>query len=276
MVLDSKILRLKHHFGISKPEDWQQVEPAWILHQDGVGPATLEHVRMYLAARDLTLKNDQTPEYWKKNLSALKICHTMGLEDLEPDCDRGTLCPFVVVVDTAEQEPFTFQGLKTDAADGSRPLIIPTERHELGRHPHGLGDYSLDTGRGRCNVERKSMDDAHGTILGFGDGRRKRFEQELANLAGIEAGLVVVECSFAELINRAPVWGKRTATQNAKALHRSIVAFQQDYRVAWAFCDSRRMAEVTTFRWLERWHRKQFEAAKADEKRYMKPAKVGG
>jgi hypothetical protein len=276
MVLDSKITRLKHHFGISKPEDWQQVEPIWILSQDGIGPATLETIRIYLAARDLALKNDQTPEFWRKNISAVKIGQTMGLEEIEPDCDRGALSPFSVVIDTAEQEPFTFCGLKTDATGGSRPLIVPTDRRELGRHPHSLGDYSLDTGIGRCHVERKSMDDAHGTILGFADGRRERFEQELANLAGIEAGLVVVECSFAELVNRAPCWGKRTAAQNAKALHRSVLAFQQDYRVAWAFCDSRRMAEVHTYRWLERWHRKQFEARKAVEKRYMKAVKAGG
>lgn len=273
MVLDSKILRLKIHFGISKAKDWEQVEPAWILRQDGIGPTTLDYIRICLAMRGLTLKGDQTPEYWKQNIDAAKVGHTMGLEEIEPDCDRGAICPFVVLIDTAEQEPFTFQGLKTDAAQGSRPLIVPTERRELGRHPYGLGDYSLDTGKGRCHIERKSMDDAHGTILGFADGRRERFEQELANLAGIEAGLVVVECSFAELVNRAPTWGKRTASQNAKALHRSIVAFQQDYHVAWSFCDSRRMAEVTAFRWLERWHRKQFEAVKATERQHYRQRK---
>jgi hypothetical protein len=176
-------------------------------------------------------------------------------------------CPFLILIDSAEQQPFSFTNLRADAAKDHATFDVRTKWLSLGRHPTSLGDYSLEGGRGRCHVERKSMDDAHGTFLGWAGGRRERFESELANLSQIECGLVVVECSLAELINRAPQWGTKTAAENAKSLHRSILAWQQDYRVPWAFCDSRRLAEITTFRWLERWWRKQREAERAAAKK---------
>lgn len=271
-MLDSKIRQLKMHFGIAKPADWCDVLPGWILAQDGIGPQTLAHLRIYLAARGLTLKDDRTAEYWQTNLSAAKIGHVLGDEDDGPD--RGEIAPFTVYIDTAEQEPFGFLALRTDAADGSRPLIVPTEPRCLGRHPDSLGDYSLSTGVNRCHVERKSKADAHGTILGW-DGRRDRFERELLNLSRIEAGLVVVECSLDELLDDAPEWGKRSKAANKKALHRSVIAFQQDYRVPWQFCGSRQLAEVTAFRWLERWHRKQAEGAKQIVRQAVRTAKTG-
>jgi hypothetical protein len=53
-------------------------------------------------------------------------------------------------------------------------------------------------------------------------------------------------------------------------LHRSLIAFQQDYRVPWIFSDSRRMAEIDAFRWLERWWKKQREHDKEEQKRIKK------
>lgn len=266
MVFDSRITQLKHHFGIMQPEDWQHVEPGWILRQPNIGPATLEHIRIYLAMRDLTLKNDQTPEYWKQHLSHVKIGQTMGLDDEEivPDSDRGIICPFTILIDTAEQQPFTFQGLRSDSDHGNRPLIVPIETKALGRHPDSLGDYSISGCEGRIGVERKSLEDAQGTILGW-DGRRDRFERELRNLEQCEAAVVVVESSFEELIQKAPA-RKRTVHQNAKALFRSVLAFQQDYRVPWLFAGNRRLAEQSTFRFLERFWRKGFEHQKRQEK----------
>lgn len=174
-------------------------------------------------------------------------------------------CPFLVLIDSAEQHAFAFENMHADAARDHARLEVRTKWQALGRYPDSLGDYSLEGGLGRCHVERKSMEDAHGTFLGWG-GRRERFERELLNLSQIECGLVVVECSLAELINRAPQWGTKTAAENAKSLHRSILAWQQDYRVPWSFCDSRRLAEITTFRWLERWWKKQREAERAAKK----------
>ena len=258
MVLDSRIQACKDYFGICKPEDWRAVRPAWILGLPNVGPATLDHIRMYLAARGIALRDDRTPEYWKQHLSEARIGQTMGNEQIDPEDgggqDRAVICPFTVLIDSAEQDPFGFQGLSTDADRGNRPLIVPTEWRSLGRHPDSRGDYSIDGFQERIGVERKSQSDAHGTFLGWKNDRRERFESELENLSQIDRGYVVIESSFGELIRAAPEWGKRTAQQNQKAIFRSVLSWQNKWpKVNWLFCDDRRLAEVTTFRVLEKY-----------------------
>lgn len=183
------------------------------------------------------------------------------------------ISPITVVIDTAEQQPFSFAEIKGDAKEEYRLIHVPVIWKSLGRHPNSLGDYSLLGYEGQCNVERKSMSDAHGTILGWdGDrdvrdvSRRERFENELANLAGIESALVVVECSLETLLTSAPCWGKKSSAVNAKILHRSIVAYMQDYQVPWLFAGSRRLAEITTYRFLARFHRKRIEGMKERRK----------
>lgn len=167
-------------------------------------------------------------------------------------------CPFVVVIDSAEQTPFTFEHIHADANHGHREMVVRTEWRCLGRHPKQLGDYSVDGFVGRVHVERKSVQDCQGTLLGFG-GSRDRFEQELANLASIEAGLVVVEGSLQNVLSTTNDRRTREHKVIAKQLHRSILALLADYHTPWLFCDSRRMAEISTFRFLERFYRKQTE-----------------
>lgn len=181
--------------------------------------------------------------------------------------DKPLICPFKICIDTAETHYYPFQGMRADADQQHRPIIIETEFRCLQRFPESLGDYAPDCGIGRCHVERKSLEDCQGTILGF-DGRRERFESELANLAAIESGVIVVECTFPELLANAPSRGKRTAQQNAKTLNRSVLAYIQDYKVPWLFCGSRRLAEHEAFRWMWRWYWK----VKAEEESEMKEA----
>lgn len=169
-------------------------------------------------------------------------------------------CPFVILCDSNEQQPFDFVGIRGNAKQDHKILDVTTRWQCLGRHPNQLGDYSIDGFVGRCHVERKSVKDCQGTILGWG-GSRDRFEQELANLAAIEAPLVVVEGSLDVVLSTSNDHRTREHQVVAKQLLRSIIAFQQDYRVPWVFADSRRMAEVVTFRWLERYWRKHTEHA---------------
>ena len=92
--------------------------------------------------------------------------------------------PWRIVVDTAEQQPFTFQGIKADASQHYRPIQVETVRRCLGRHPDSYGDYAIERQADNvilpCYVERKSLEDCQGTLLGFQDGHRARFEAELA------------------------------------------------------------------------------------------------
>jgi len=178
--------------------------------------------------------------------------------------------PFTVLVDSAESQPFTFQNIEGDSDVQGRPLVIKCDWCSLGRYPHSLGDYSIEGFQGRVAVERKSMDDYWGTLLGWETthqrdrsmaGRRERFEKELENLASIEAAMVVVEATFDQCLREVPQWGKRSNRQNAKSLLRSTLAYMQDYKVSFLFCDGRRLAEVSTFRFLQRFWRKQQEVA---------------
>jgi hypothetical protein len=166
---------------------------------------------------------------------------------------------FIIIVDTAEQHAFRFQGIKADADQKYAPVKAVTVSQCLGRHPDSLGDYSLAGGLGKCHIERKSMEDCQSTLLGFTDGHRKRFEQELTNLAEIDSPLVLVECSLADLLLNAPSYGKKTAQQNAKILFRSVLAYQQDHRVPWVFCDGRGLAEQTAYWFLHRYWEKNIK-----------------
>jgi hypothetical protein len=176
------------------------------------------------------------------------------------------LNPWTIIIDTAEQHPFTFQGIHADSDRKNRLLrFVPGVnliRQCLGRHPDSLGDYSIEGFVGRCHVERKSMEDAHGTLLGWpdadGSSRRERFESELRNLSNMESGAVIFECTLDHLIDSAPEYdhGKKTAACNAKILERSVLAYAQDYDVKFIFCDGRRRAELRTFQWLNRFWQK--------------------
>jgi hypothetical protein len=171
--------------------------------------------------------------------------------------DELVVCPFTVVIDTAEQAPWSFTGIRCNADKQYRPLLVKTKYEALGRYPNGLGDYSIEGLTQRVAVERKSCEDCQETVLGWGasgqTGRRERFRKELENLSKIERAIVVVECDLKELVGTVPEWGVRPKKTNAKLLARSILSLQQDYnRVAWLFCPGRRAAELWTFRYLER------------------------
>jgi len=166
-------------------------------------------------------------------------------------------CPFVVYVDTAEQHPFPFIGMRADADQERRVFTVTAEKKCLGRYPNSLGDYSLEGGVGRCHVERKSIADLQTTLLGFSDGHRDRFESEMENLSRIESALLVVEGSKEQFLLNAPDYGKRSQQDNAKILYRSVLAIAQDYKVQIEWSGSRGMAEIDTFRWLYRfWEKK--------------------
>lgn len=176
--------------------------------------------------------------------------------------------PITILIDTAEQHPFSFAGIKADADQEYESIRVEAVRQCLGRHPNSLGDYSFTAPKigsavGRCHIERKSMEDLQSTILGFSDDHRSRFECELKNLDQIESACVVVECSELDCIANAPEYGKKTKAQNAKIIARSLIAFRQDYpRVQWHFAGSRGMAELFTYWFFFRFWEKRIKAKK--------------
>lgn len=262
-MFDKVIKQLQTDFSIERLEDWQRVRPEWIRQRRNVGKVTLDHIRLYLAIHGITLEDDATPEYWQERLSEARIGQQMGQGY---DTDSSDVVPFTVLIDSMEQHPFTFTGLKGDAEQNYRPLIVPTKFQALGA---GKGDYSIAGYEGQVHIERKSCGDAIGTILGWEE-RRPRFERELDFLSQIECGAVVVECSFGVLVASVEA-RKKSKAERAKSLHRSILALAQDYRVPWHFCDTRRFAEQSTFRILYRYWQKQIDAAKASERKHTNP-----
>lgn len=161
--------------------------------------------------------------------------------------------PYTILIDSQEQHPFTFRGMRSDSKQKSLPLVIPTKTIYLGI---GKGDYSANFCLERLHIERKSADDIYGTALGFGSNgdadrsRRERFEAELEWLSKLEFSAVVVESPLDELLSNPPQYG--TSKYKSKTLFRSILAFQMYWpNVQWVF-GSRRLVEIWTFRVINR------------------------
>lgn len=154
--------------------------------------------------------------------------------------------PFTVLVDQQEGRPYKFRDLRADAREGRRPLRVATRTVHL-----KTGDYSLEGMEDRVSVERKSLADLYGTL----GGARERFERELARLQQMECATVVIEASWPQILLDPPEFSRL----NPKTVHRSIIAWQQEFpRVHWWAAGDRRLAEVTTLRILQRfWGRQQ-------------------
>mgnify|MGYP000896174624 CR=1 FL=1 len=190
--------------------------------------------------------------------------------------------PFVILIDKAEKNPFQFRGITARSfIDPDQRLYIPrTEPRYLGI---GMGDYSLDGCQQQVAVERKSLEDFQGTLLGWPRDvsersvacewdarrcvcRRARFKRELARLSRMLAAAVVVEAPLGECLDLAPCWGKRSSEENKKYLLATYLSWSNTFRTPWHFCADRSMAEVVTLRILEKFwdnNRKKKSGAKA-------------
>jgi len=259
MVLDSKIMLLRSKFGILRVSDWSKVSPNEILTTPDVGSKTLNHLRLHLAGHGITLKDDETPAFWQAHLFETKL-GTIQVSDE----DNSVVCPFTIIVDAQEKHPWTFQGFRTDSDLGERrPILVRTKVAGLGA-THG--DYTMAGFEGVCHIERKSKEDAMGTILGWGD-RRERFKATLEFLASIKVAAVVIECTFGDLVNSAESRGVKSIAENRLILHRQVLAWATDYRVPFIFSDDRRFAEANAFRIMARCYSKQITSQKKSEKK---------
>jgi len=155
-------------------------------------------------------------------------------------------CDFTVIVDTSEQTPFTFRDIERLKRYGGGTLIIPTKKKSL-----YTGDYSIEGAETEITIERKEM----GDFFHCCGGDRERFAGpggQLDRLNQMKFGCVVVEAEWSMVMR-----GDRNSKMSPDSIHGSVIAWQQDEypNVKWWFC-TRRLAEVTTFRILDRWWRK--------------------
>lgn len=242
MALEHLITKASEYFNIQSLESWQEIRPHFVLKVPGCGESTLNALRVELALRGLTLKDDATPDFWRRHLRTAVIDGRLALiGNIQSE-------PFTVLIDSAEKYPWTFQ-----SATGSKgqPVVVPHRWQSLGP---SHGDYSIAGLEHRVHVERKSLEDALGTFLAAPDGPRgERWRRTLDFLAEIECGSIVIEASLGALLGGIKARGKRSATTLRRTLHRQILAWADDTRVPFHFCDSRRLAEVTALAVMRRY-----------------------
>lgn len=160
--------------------------------------------------------------------------------------------PFLLLVDDREGLPFAFANIKADARDGHKPIAVRSEVRRL-----LTGDYSIDGYQDRIAIERKS----HGDLFSTLGQRREPFEAELARLNEMDFAAVVIESSWYQIAFEPP----ERSRMNPKCVMRSILAWSQRFpRVHWFPMGSRAMAEVTTYRLLERFYRDRLRAEIAE------------
>ena len=140
--------------------------------------------------------------------------------------------PFTVAIDTREQAPWSFRNIRGDARERGATVVVPTQRMIL-----RTGDYSIVGFESQFCIERKSKEDLYQTLIY----ERERFERELVRMAAMPLAFVVVECSWAKLLEPLPNSGIKP-----KSISRTIMALMCDHHRAcqWVFGADRRWCEI--------------------------------
>jgi len=127
---------------------------------------------------------------------------------------RSSGGPATVIIDTREQEPYSFD-----------PRLATAVRRAL-----PAGDYSVDGLEACVAVERKTLDDFVSTVIHS----RARFREELRKLAGYRAACVVVEAGLIDVLQKRYRGGAHPNAVLGNAL--SLIL---DYGVPVFFCTTR-------------------------------------
>lgn len=232
----SRIQAVRDALGIKTLQDWTRVLPSEVLAIENVGQVTLDEIRLYLAGRHLTLKDDGVWDHWWKSLGSAAIGTKMA------DDESGAAPQFTIVIDGRERAPFQFMGLNK-VVNGE--LVQQLVEVEYGRLDSG--DYSLAGFEKLVGVERKSLEDLYST-LGSG---RERFEREHERLAEMKTACVVVEADWHTVINQPPA----QSSLNPLSVLGTSISWYQRYGIAWYMLPGRRAAESFTYKFLEMFYR---------------------
>ena len=136
-----------------------------------------------------------------------------------------------ILIDTREQTPFTFTGYDVDPETATLPV----------------GDYSLPGFQDRAAIERKSLNDLIGCLMGKD---RERFERELARGRHYDLFMVVVEGNLADVSQ-----GRYHSDMKPQAALQSIITFQVRYRIPFVWAGNRTGAEYMTYSFLAKYLR---------------------
>jgi ERCC4-type nuclease len=147
-----------------------------------------------------------------------------------------------ILTDSREQTPYLFRGFDVEIEVVGLPV----------------GDYSLPGFEDRVAVERKTLDDLIGCLMGD---NRDRFERELAKARHFDLFAVVVEASLADVSN-----GRYRSEMKAQAALQSILTFQVRYGVSFVWAGSRAGAEYICHGLLSKYLREISERFKVATK----------
>lgn len=240
MSVQHRIDKARKHFGIVNPRDWANVRPEWILKLKDCGEVTLNHIRLYLVPHGITLRDDSTPEYWAQMLGLAKIGGQLG------ETDKLPIEPYTILIDSAEQQPWMFSGVKVDG----RFAIIPHKIVDLGT---SHGDYSIAGCESEIHIERKSVSDAIGTFLSHDEERRANWRNTLQFLAEIPSGAVYIEGTRYECLAQITSRGQRSVDALRREFRNQVAAWSEDYGLRFKFFDTPRAAESEALYVLRRY-----------------------
>jgi DNA excision repair protein ERCC-4 len=125
--------------------------------------------------------------------------------------------PATIVIDTREQEPYSFDLRLVAAVRRALPA----------------GDYSVEGLEDRVAVERKTLDDFVSTVIHA----RQRFRQELRKLAEYRAASVVVEAGVADILLQ-----RYRGEAHPNAVIGNALSIILDFGVPVFFCGNRQAA----------------------------------
>lgn len=135
----------------------------------------------------------------------------------------------VVIIDTREQRPYTFQRWS--------PYCVTRTLK--------TGDYSVFDHETEISVERKSLSDFLGSV---GRGHA-RFMREMERLALFRCRLLVIESSSHSILRPASHGYSRLKTQHVIG---SLMKITVDLQIPVYFADTRRFGEELTYSFLLR------------------------
>ncbi len=142
------------------------------------------------------------------------------------------ISPHRLIIDTREENPWSFGHIAQMKKDGGRPIVVQTVKRAL-----SVGDYSIEGFEKIISIERKSKEDFFSCCIHD----RERFENQLRRLNELDHPYVMVECSYDSIMR-----GLEDSAVNPFAIIQSVIAWQQELcpKVRWWFPHSRNIAET--------------------------------